>query len=77
MAFARSGSVLCIAGALVVIRGLFIEGFTAFARVQGLGGFSSYVVTPERKKEAFVTIGGIVVVGVGTLIWAYGDLLLR
>jgi hypothetical protein len=72
--FARSGSILCLAGAVIVIRDLFIEGFDFFVRYHGLGGFADYELKPERKREAWVTIGGVAVVGFGTLVWAYGDL---
>lgn len=74
--FSRSGSALFIFGASIVIRDLFISGFEEFAKALGVGRFHNYILNPESKKEAYLSIIGFGILILGEIMTSYGDLIM-
>jgi hypothetical protein len=74
--FARSGSLLCVAGSAIFVRDVFIMGLMNFAQFGGKFGFvSSNGPSKAEIMNAILTYAGFGLATLGTLIWAYGDLI--
>jgi hypothetical protein len=67
---------MCIAGSAIFVRDIFIMGFVGFAQFGGKFGFvSSTGPSKAETKNAVLTYVGFGLVTLGTIIWAYGDLI--
>jgi hypothetical protein len=80
--FGRSGAIMTMMGVFLTARPLIRLGLTEWFRSQSEIDGGRFVATPEdieadwqTKLDAKVNIIGVVMAVVGTLIWAYGDLI--
>jgi hypothetical protein len=80
--FGRSGAIMTMMGVLLSARPLIRMGLTEWLRSQSIIDGGYFLPTPEEieedrqtKLDAKAKIIGIVMAVVGTLIWAYGELI--
>lgn len=80
--FGRSGAIMTMMGVLLSARSLIRMGLTEWLRSQSVIDGGGAVPTPEEieedrrtKLDAKANIIGIVMAVMGTLIWAYGELI--
>lgn len=80
--FGRSGAILTIAGVLLTFRPLVRMGLDEWLRSQSIIDGGSFVPTEEEteadrqaKIDGSASKLGITLAIVGTLVWAYGDLI--
>lgn len=80
--FGRSGAIVTVAGVLLSVRPLVRMGLTEWVRSQSVIDGGQDPPTPEEveedrqtKLDATATQIGAAMAVIGTLIWAYGDLI--
>ncbi|HUI31567.1 MAG TPA: hypothetical protein VLX91_15260 [Candidatus Acidoferrales bacterium] len=80
--FSRSGSVITLAGGILAVRRLLRLGVKGFFHSQHTIDGGHYVLTPDEiesnRQELLddrATYIGVCFIIIGTMIWAYGDLL--
>lgn len=78
--FSRFGSLITVAGLLLISSPSFVKGiYLSNASCFGLGGQdedgNTMVTNEEDRKLGSKIFSGIVVTIVGTLIWGFGDLI--
>ncbi len=80
--FGRSGAILTLGGAILTVRPLLRLGPGEFYRGQHMIDGGNIVPTPEEKAaereaqdDVTASLMGFICAVVGTIIWAYGDLI--
>jgi hypothetical protein len=80
--FGRSGAVITMAGVILSVRPLIRMGFAEWLKAQSIIDLGQIEPTPEEieeqrqsKLDAKASNIGVDMALVGTLIWAYGDLI--
>ncbi|MGY2259282.1 hypothetical protein [Pseudomonas sp. SDO55104_S430] len=80
--FGRSGAILTIAGVLLTFRPLVRMGLTEWLRTQSIIDYGHLIPTEEETEadrqttlDGSASKLGITLAIIGTLVWAYGDLI--
>ena len=80
--FGRSGAIVTMVGVILSVRPLVRMGFAEWLRSQGVINGGQFEPTPEEiEEERQITLDaaasriGIYMALVGTVVWAYGDLI--
>ena len=77
--FARSGSITAIIGAVLAVRNILRLTKEERVRIRNMNIVECFTQTEleDQERDSSATIIGVILMLLGTLIWAYGDLMPR